>query len=280
MPVILSLKPMNFGNHFRAFALRGGEMAEPIDPFLGVDHAWISASTFPPHPHAGFSAVSYLFLESETAIENHDSLGNHNLIQPGGLHWTAAGRGVMHEEFPVESGKTVHMLQIFVNLAQDRQGSEPLALSLEPWDVPVVQVPGARIRVPLGSYDAVHSPLKPPTDVGLLDITLDAGAELSLPVAAGQSAFVMPIFGSLSVDGQRFDGGEYRLPAFPAQAIPRVISLAAGEGGGKAVLFSGTPLRQPVFWQGSMAMASTEALTHAIASYQRGEFGTLHSRVV
>lgn len=279
MPVIVSLKPMNFGSHFRAFALRGGEMSEPIDPFLGVDHAWISAPTFPPHPHAGFSAVSYLFLESETAVENHDSLGNHNLIQPGGLHWTAAGRGVMHEEFPVETGKTVHMLQIFVNLAQDRQGNEAFALSLEPQDVPVVQLPGAKIRVPLGSYGTVHSPLKPPTDVGLLDINLDAGGELSLPIAAGQSAFVMPIFGSLWVDGQRFDAGEYRLPGFPAQAAPHVIKLAADDGGAKAVLFSGTPLHQPVFWQGPMALASTEALSNAIASFQRGEFGKLHSRV-
>jgi hypothetical protein len=106
MPTIARLQPMNFGSHFRAYALRGGEAAEPIDPFLGVDHAWISAPTFPPHPHAGFSAVSYLFLDSETGVDNRDSLGNHNLISPGGLHWTAASRGVMHEEFPAKTGKT------------------------------------------------------------------------------------------------------------------------------------------------------------------------------
>lgn len=39
MPKIAQLQRMNIGAGFRAFALRGGEMAEPIDPFLGVDHA-------------------------------------------------------------------------------------------------------------------------------------------------------------------------------------------------------------------------------------------------
>ena len=63
---IAQLHRMSLGSGFRAYSLRGGERAEPIDPFLGVDHAWMSASTFPPHPHAGFSAVSYLFLDSET----------------------------------------------------------------------------------------------------------------------------------------------------------------------------------------------------------------------
>jgi len=92
MTTIVHLQRANQGSHFRAFSLRDVDPAL-VDPFLGVDHAWISAPTFPPHPHAGFSAVSYLFLDSETGISNRDSLGNQNLIQPGGLHWTAAGRG-------------------------------------------------------------------------------------------------------------------------------------------------------------------------------------------
>lgn len=204
-PTIARLQQMNIGSHFRAYSLRGGQTAEPIDPFLGVDHAWISATTFPPHPHAGFSAVSYLFLDAETGVDNRDSLGHHNLIQPGGLHWTAAGRGVMHEEFPAETGKTVHMLQIFVNLAGERQGDAPRALSLAPEDVPVVQLPGVIIRVPLGSFGETRSPLKPPTEVTLLDIALDAGAELSVPIPAGQSVFVMPIYGKLAVNGQHYE---------------------------------------------------------------------------
>lgn len=275
MSEIAQLQRMNIGSGFRAYSLRGGGMAEPIDPFLGVDHAWMSAATFQPHPHAGFSAVSYLFLDSETGIDNRDSLGSRNRIQPGGLHWTAAGRGVVHDEVPAVAGKTVHMLQIFVNLAVDRQATEPFALSIEPQDVPVVHLPGAKIRVPLGSFGDARSPLHPPTEVVLLDMSLDDGAELSVPVLAGYSTFVMPIFGTLAIDGQSFDAAEPRLPVFAPQAAAHEITLRARQGNAKAVLFSGLPLRQPVHWQGSLALASVEALAASIAAYQRGAFGSL-----
>lgn len=241
MPVIAPLQRANHGSHFRAYGLRG--VAALIDPFLGIDHAWMSAPTFPPHPHAGFSAVSYLFLDSETGIGNRDSLGNHNLIQPGGLHWATAGRGIVHEEVPAESGKTVHSLQIFVNLASEQRSIAPFALSLEPQEVPVVLLPGIKLRVPLGNYGEVRSPLSPPTEVTMLDISLEDGAELKLSVPAGHCAFVMPIIGPLEVDNQRFDREDLQLPVFPTQDAARAITLKAPLGAAKAMFFSGEPLR-------------------------------------
>lgn len=280
-PVIARLRPMNLSSHFRAYSLRGeGADGEPIDPILGVDHAWISAPQFAAHPHAGFSAVSYLFLDSETGIDNRDSLGNHNVIQPGGLHWTAAGRGVVHEEFPVETGKTVHTLQIFVNLPRERQGGAPFALSLEPADVPVIHAPGAKVRVPLGSFGGVKSPLETPTELTMLDIALAEGAELHVPVPAGHAAFVMPIYGELSVNGQFFERERFAIPVFPALQVAQQLTLTAARGQAKAVVFSGPPLRQPVHWHGPMAMATPAALAAALASYQRGEFGTLDAPIM
>ena len=275
MSETVQLQRMNIGSGFRAFSVRGGEMAAPIDPFLGVDHAWMSTSTFKPHPHAGFSAVSYLFLDSETGVNNRDSLGNRNRIQPGGLHWTAAGRGVVHDEVPAETGKTVHMLQIFVNLAADQQDAEAFALSIEPQDVPTLQLPGAKIRVPLGRFGDLRSPLRPPTDVLLLDISLDDGAELSVPVPAGYNAFLMPIFGRLEIDGQSFDANEPRLPVFAPGEMAREIRLQARQGNAKAVFFAGLPLNQPVHWHGSLALASAAALAERSMAYQSGEFGSL-----
>lgn len=241
MPVIAPIQRANHGSHFRAYGLRG--VAELIDPFIGVDHAWMSAPTFPPHPHAGFSAVSYVFLDSEAGINNRDNIGTRNLILPGGLHWTTAGRGIVHEEVPAESGKTVHSLQIFVNLTRERQGIAPFALTLEPQDVPVVQVGGARVRVPVGSFANARSPLTPPTEVTMLDISLEEGAELAVPVMAGHCAFVMPIFGTAKVDGQSFEHNDLKLPVFPSQSTSHVILLQAPHGSAKVMLFAGPPLQ-------------------------------------
>ena len=272
---IVKLQSMNIGNGFRATAIRGGEMAKPIDPFLGVDHAYMSAPTFQPHPHAGFSAVSYLFEDSTTGILNRDSRGTQNLIKPGGLHWTAAGNGIVHEEIPAENSKMVHMLQIFVNLPIDKQNAEAFALSIEPNDVPVVQLNGATVRVPLGSYAEVSSPLQTPTEVSLLDITVDDGAAVLIPIATGKSAFVLPIIGNVKIDGENFVGGETTAPVYSEQNSPSNIKIQAINGIAQVVVFSGKPLKQPVYWKGSLALASPEALVDRITAYQRGEFGTL-----
>jgi redox-sensitive bicupin YhaK (pirin superfamily) len=268
------MRRANRGSQFRAYSLHGSEPAQ-FDPFLGVDHAWMSAPTFPPHPHAGFSAVTYLFLDSETGIANRDSQGNRTLIQPGGLHWTAAGRGVVHEENPAVFGSTAHLLQIFVNLPRERQDAAPFALSLAPQDVPVVQRPGARVRVPFGSFGGVHSSLAPPTEVTLLDISLEAGAELELPLAAGQRAFVMPIFGSAQVNGERFGLDDLSVPILPAATEATTHQLVAKAGGAKVAVFIGEPLHQPVLSNGPMAFASQESLTAATAAYHRGDMGRL-----
>lgn len=238
--VIAPLQRANHGSHFRAYALRGS--AALIDPFIGIDHAWMSAPTFPPHPHAGFSAVSYIFLGSETGIDNSDSLGTRNLIRPGGLHWATAGSGIVHEEVPAESGKTVHSLQIFVNLARDRKDIAPFTLTMEPEDVPVVQLPRVKVRVPIGSFNDASSPLVPPTEVTMLDISLEEGAELAIPITPGHCAFVMPIYGMAMVDGQSFELGDLRLPVFLAQNAPHTIDLHVPSGNAKVMLFAGPPL--------------------------------------
>ena len=271
---IARMQRANRGTQFRAYRLHGSDPAQ-LDPFMGIDHAWMSAPTFPPHPHAGFSAVTYLFLDSETGIANRDSRGHKTLIEPGGLHWTAAGRGVVHEENPAVLGSTTHLLQIFVNLPESRQTEAPFALTLRPQDVPVVQRPGARVRVPLGSFGGARSPLAPPTDVTLLDVTLEENAELEVPVPAGRRAFFMPVFGSAEIDGQSFGLDDLGAPILPTGADASTHRLVAKAGGAKVAVFIGKPLHQPVLSNGPMAFASPDNLAAATAAYHRGDMGSL-----
>ncbi|PVY93025.1 hypothetical protein C8C95_3909 [Acidovorax sp. 99] len=274
MTTIARMQRANRGTQFRAYRLHGADPAL-LDPFMGIDHAWMSAPTFPPHPHAGFSAVTYLFLDSETGIANRDSQGNRTLIEPGGLHWTAAGRGVVHEENPAVLGSTTHLLQIFVNLPQARQTDAPFALTLRPQDVPVIHRSGARVRVPLGSFGDAKSPLTPPTDVTLLDVTLEPWASVDIPVPAGQRAFFMPVFGSAEIDGEVFGLDDLSAPVLPTSAEATTHKLMARTSGAKVAVFIGQPLHQPVVSNGPMAFANQDHLVAAAAAYQRGELGSL-----
>lgn len=237
---VISTQLVNHGAHFRAYGIRGQQNV--INPFLGVDHAWMNGPTFPPHSHAGFSAVSYLFLDSETGLMNRDSTGTVNLIKPGGLHWAAAGKGIVHEEVPAELGKTAHSLQIFINLPTDKKSMDPKSYTLEAEDVPSVQIPSGRVRVPVGSYQEVRSPLKTPTDVVMLDISLNAGASIDLPVPAKHTVFVMPIFGAFSIDNQSFSLEEQKVPVFLPKTDDKTITLTAFNKSAKVMYFSGQPL--------------------------------------
>lgn len=240
MRQIVSLNRASHGENFRAYVLRSA--GQVLNPFMGIDHAWMSGPTFPPHSHAGFSAVSYLFLDSETSIANQDSTGTKNLIQPGGIHWASAGSGIVHEEEPAEPGKTVHMLQIFVELPHERKTAAPFALTLDPQNIPVVALPGVTVRVPVGTFGDVSSPLVPPTTVTMLEVSMVEGAAMELPIPAGETLFVMPIFGSPDVNGESYDLDGLKLPVFAAEDSPRVLSMRSPKGATKVMVFSGAPL--------------------------------------
>jgi redox-sensitive bicupin YhaK (pirin superfamily) len=239
----MPLAQMNHGAHFRASTLRDQNRTGALDPVLGIDHAWMAAPTFPAHQHMGMSAVSYVFADAGTGLDNRDSIGTINLIRPGGLHWTAAGRGIVHEEVPAEAGKASRLLQIFVNLPAAKQSAAPFALSLEPEDVPIVELPGVYIRVPLGEFKKAKSPLAPPTELNMFDVTLDAFAKVEIPVPAGQNAFAVPAKGITLVNGAEYDAAGSEIPAFAASDEIGSIALEAGETPSQIVIFAGVPIR-------------------------------------
>jgi redox-sensitive bicupin YhaK (pirin superfamily) len=122
--------------------LHGEHLTGQLDPFLAIDHFEMALPFFPPHPHAGFSAVTYLFPQSQNGFVNRDSRGEALQIHPGDLHWTAAGSGVVHEEVPITRGVVCHGLQIFVNLHSSKKWMAPQALHLAAAQVPVVDAGG------------------------------------------------------------------------------------------------------------------------------------------
>lgn len=189
--------PMSRSNAFTAFSINGGNLGAKIDPFLQLDHFFMKQPTFAAHPHAGFSAVTSLFEDSEGSFLNRDSQGDSSLIQPGDLHWTQAGRGMIHEETPTEPGQLCHGVQIFVNLSAVNKFSPPQAFHLNAADIPVFTSPEqGRVRVAVGDAFGLSSPLTEIlTLVTLLDVSLSAKSAIDHDIAAEHNAFVWVIQG-------------------------------------------------------------------------------------
>jgi redox-sensitive bicupin YhaK (pirin superfamily) len=258
---------------FNANGIRGDLTLK--DPYIMADHYRMSQPVFGPHPHAGFSAVTYMFDDAETGFNNRDSRGDSSQIRPGDAHWTIAGAGVVHDEVPIENGKVAHGLQLFINLAAKDKHMSPTAIHIRSEDMPRIKQPtGATVKVAFGAYadgfvskDAI---VASPTDVALLDIHLGEGDKFVYPVKQGTNVFLTVVKGSITVGDE---------------SIKESQAVAFGRDGGLLeistnvdthfALFLGSPLNEPIVQHGPFAMTNKADILRAINDYQTGKMGAL-----
>ena len=75
-----------------AFAVRSMDLhVGQTSPIMGFDDFRVSGRPFGPHPHAGLTALSYVFEDSIGRLRNRDSLGNHLVLGPGSICFLQSG---------------------------------------------------------------------------------------------------------------------------------------------------------------------------------------------
>jgi redox-sensitive bicupin YhaK (pirin superfamily) len=266
------LQPRQAARGFvEATVFHGGPVV--LDPFLALTDFHMTQPTFAPLPHAGFSAVTYMFRDGVGAFRNRDSLGDQSLIEPGALHWTQAGSGMMHEEIPVEPGVDCHGLQLFVNLRSDHKLAAPRAFHVSAAAVPVVHAsPGVTARVVVGRLGEVSSPIIGLlTEVQLLDVDLAASADVELPVEPSHRVVVLVVEGSVVIDG-------VTLPKHAVASLaagPPTLAMSAGAAGATVLVLAGAPLGEPVVFGGPFCMNSQLEVDAARARFSAGAMGSL-----
>jgi redox-sensitive bicupin YhaK (pirin superfamily) len=244
-----------------------------MNPFISIDEFWMSQPTFPPHPHAGFSAVTYMLEDSEGAFTNRDSLGDHSRIEPGALHWTQAANGMLHEEIPEFPGELCHGLQLFVNLRSDHKRATPKAFHVGAKNVAEARFgAGARVRVLAGTFAGEAATLKELlTQVLLLDVHLNEGAEVEISMTATQTLFAFVLNGLGKV-------GDTNLAAHTGVGFApdgdRIL-LQAGTGGLHVIVGGGVPIAEPIVFGGPFVMNSRAEVVDAQERFRRGEMGRL-----
>ena len=271
---VVTAHTMSNTEAFTASSIGRGNLGEGVDPFIQIDHFFMGEPVFSPHPHAGFSAVTYMFEDSEGTFINRDTMSAEDsvLIRPGDLHWTQAGSGMVHEEKPTEPG-ICHGLQIFVNLAAANKFSQPQAFHLAAKDIPTYEDGSKRVRVLVGEAFGLSSPLTTLTPVTLLDAFLPAGKRIEHTIPNNQNAFVLVINGSGSFEpnGKQLASDEAGLFDNHGESI----SVEAGSEGLHYVLCYGSPLEEPIVSRGPFVMNSLEQIQQVQNSYLAGEMGKL-----
>lgn len=265
-PRLLQPQRTRIGTGFQAEGWR--EPLALLDPFIMVDHFRMSEAVFAPHPHAGFSAVTYLFDDAASGMVSRDSLGGEHEILPGGLHWTLAGRGVIHDEFPMTPGAGVHGLQIFVNLPAEQKLREPTVMRLSPEQMPRRVGEGWRAVQVFGGTAELALPW--PAALAIVDV--DPGASFEPALADGEQGFALVIHGSGQAAGLPLSVG--RALSLPA---PGAVRLSAEEPLRLAV-FTGRPLAEPLVRHGPFVMSDEGQVVAALQRFQTGGMGRLAAR--
>ena len=273
--------PHAVGAHCDIRQFRHTDFGSAMSPLVLVDHYVMTGPTFELHPHAGMSAVTVLFEDTQGWMSSHDSVHNDHRIDPGDLHWTLAGKGIVHTQQPEGDHPRLHGLQLFVNLPRHLKRIEPATMLVRARDVPVIESPGLRLRVLAGTLDGKTSPLNPPEPILIVDGWLDAGARTVLPIPSGWNLWLYASSGNLTA--RDFDAPESsigaKLSSSEAVAISAdeagTVELRAVAGAVKFVAIAGVAINEPIVQMGPFVMNSSEEAEQAIADFKAGKFGAV-----
>lgn len=259
----------------------GPNRANRFDPFLLFDHFAFNDPQdwplrgFPTHPHRGIETVTYM-LEGE--VRHRDSIGNHGIIGPGDVQWMTSGRGILHEELPTRGAEgTVIGFQLWVNLPAAEKMGEPRYQEVSADTIPVVEKDGIRVRVVAGEFEGITGPVGHIAAQPLyMDVQLDPGAEINLPVEAGRTALAYLFEGTGWFGSDQDAEGEHLAAVQMLRFNPgsTIQVRADNQEPVRFMLMSGIPFGEPIFPYGPFVMNTLEEIEQTLRDLRNGTFVT------
>lgn len=268
-------KPISVGSGFNALSFKHDMYSGAMDPLIMVDHFVMTKPTFGPHAHAGLSAVSILFEDSQGAFHNKDSLGNDVDLMPGDLYWLKAGSGAVHDEKPRPASRT-HALQVFVNLPANMKYDAPSSLHVKASDMPTLMGDGYRARLMLGKSGKIQSKQSPTLPMTILDVKLEKRAWFEHIIPAGQAVFLLSTEGSAEVQRGREKGtlSQGSSIAFGEATADEAVVLSA-TAPAQIVLLQAAPISEPFVQRGPFAMSTQTEVEAMFAAHRAGKLGSI-----
>ena len=245
-----------------------------LDPFLLLD-AFRSddpgdyIAGFPPHPHRGFETVTYLL---NGRMRHADSAGHEGVIEPGGVQWMTAGRGIVHSEMPEQENGLLEGFQLWINLPASHKLDPPQYQEHAADRIPLESRAGGRLRVVAGSTSqGTRGPVEQPlTDPLYLDLCLDPDADFTEPLAPGHNAFVYVIGGAVRLEDASGSQATLQRDQLGILGAGDGVSLRSESEGARLLLVAGKPLGEPVARGGPFVMNTEAEVRQAFIDYQAG----------
>ena len=182
-----------------------------VGPFIFVDQ--FGPARLPPgrgmdvrpHPHINLATVTYLF---EGAIEHRDSIGSHQVIEPGAINLMTAGRGIVHSERSPTTlradGPSLYGMQTWLALPDGMEELEPAFEHIDGGALPLVEAEGVSARVLMGTLWGKSAGVTEHSQTIYADILLGGGSSIPIDAMADERG-VLVTEGQASLDGDRLE---------------------------------------------------------------------------
>lgn len=145
-----------------------------------------------PHPHINLATVTYLF---SGELLHRDSLGSHQVIQPGAINLMVAGSGIVHSERErpevTAQPHELHGLQLWLALPAAMEEIAPAFYHFDAASIPTVRSGDVAVRVLIGSAYGVTSPVPQFASTLYVEALLQPGQTLELPYADERALYVV-----------------------------------------------------------------------------------------
>lgn len=252
---------------------------DAIDPFLLIHH-W--KSELPggqkesevgvgPHPHRGFSPVTFVFKGS---ITHRDSLGNEAVVRDGGTQWMFAGRGVTHSERfgkeLSETGGALEFIQFWVNAPRKHKLAAPYYQPISLEETPCVNEEQSKVWVVSGAYKNVKGIAPTYSPQLLLRGEIENHSTLSIPIPENYNALLYLLDGSLESDGKTLVGKDMAI----FENFGNTIEIKALNNT-RFIILAGEPIGEPVASYGPFVMTNQTEIMEALRDAQSGKMGVL-----
>ena len=153
-----------------------------------------------PHPHIGLQTVTWPLLGEQ---RHRDSLDKDVTLKRGQLNLMTAGDGISHSEYSLgEDPIPLDALQLWVVLPESARKGAPAFeqhTSLPSVTLSASTGPDATATVVLGEFAGVRSPATVHTPIVGAEISVDAEAELTLPLDTGWEHAIVLVEGDVTV---------------------------------------------------------------------------------
>ena len=242
-----------------------------VGPFIFFDHfgpaelAPGNGMDVRPHPHINLATVTYLL---DGRVLHRDSLGSHQIIEPGEINWMTAGRGIVHSErTPPDlraTGSRLYGIQLWVALPKEHEETVP-EFHHHPADaLPELEEDGVRIRVLAGSAYGEISPVRTFSPLFYVEASLPAGAALPLPPEHEERAIYI-LEGIVCCGAERAEAQRMLVFSSGATAVLRA------EVASRVVLLGGAPIGPRHIWW-NFVSSSKERIEQAKREWKEGRF--------